>query len=219
MLNMFADGFYEATGGDRLLVTSAYRTLEYQQRVYDEYVSTYGEEMARIYVADPGNSEHHTGLAVDLSTMSRDGERIPLIEHAHFDWVTSHCADYGFILRYPVGSEEITHVAYEPWHFRYVGIAAAKACTELGMLYEEFIEHIKTYTVDSGVLYLSFDENGGVQLDVAYFGSLPETGVIFYYVPADTSGRTEFPVPLPPCGIYVSADNDGGFIIEVGLGE
>ena len=100
-LSALAEAFSERTGGDRLLLTSAYRTLEYQQGVYDDYVAAYGQAAADAYVAAPGTSEHHTGLAADLSSMSKDGERVTLPNHPQFEWLKAHCADYGFILRYP----------------------------------------------------------------------------------------------------------------------
>ena len=93
-LSALAEAFSEQTGGDRLLLTSAYRTLEYQQGVYDDYVTAY------------------------LSSMSKDGERVTLPNHPQFEWLKVHCADYGFILRYPPEKENIAHVAYEPWHLR-----------------------------------------------------------------------------------------------------
>lgn len=216
-LQAFAEGFYEATGGDRLLVTSAFRTEQYQRELYDDYVKQHGIEMARIYVADPGSSEHHTGLAVDLSTMSKDGQRIPLIEHTNFDWVTAHCADYGFILRYPVGSEQTTRVAYEPWHFRYIGRVHAHTVNALDMVYEEYIEHLKVYTIESGVLHVSFTESGA-DVSVASIDALPDSGSIIYFVPASENDETAIPVPTG-CGYYeVSGNNEDGFIVTVPLG-
>lgn len=213
-LNEFADGFYEATGGDRLLVTSAFRTEQYQRELYDDYVKQHGEEMARIYVADPGSSEHHTGLAVDLSTMSKDGLRIPLIEHEKFDWVTAHCADYGFILRYPIGSEEITRVAYEPWHFRYLGNVNAHTCSALNMVYEDYIEHLKVYTVDSGMLHVQLTQ-AGPELAVAEIGSLPPSGWLLYFVPASEEDTTSVPIPNDYAEYWISGNNENGFIVEV----
>ena len=216
-LQAFAEGFYEATGGDRLLVTSAFRTEQYQRELYDDYVKQHGEEMARIYVADPGSSEHHTGYAVDLSTMSKDGLRIPLIEHQHFDWVNAHCADHGFILRYPVGSEEITRVAYEPWHFRYLGRTHAAACTALEMVYEEYVEHLKVYTIESGMLRVELTE-GGAEVSVAEINALPSSGTLIYFVPASEGDETMLPIPAG-CNEYsVSGNNEDGFIVTVSLG-
>ena len=216
-LQAFAEGFYEATGGDRLLVTSAFRTEQYQRELYDDYVLEHGEEMARIYVANPGSSEHHTGLAVDLSTMSKDGLRIPLIEHEKFDWVTAHCADYGFILRYPVGSEDTTRVAYEPWHFRYLGSAHAHAVSALDMVYEEYIEHLKVYTIESGVLHIDITESGE-KVSVADINALPNSGFIIYFVPASENDETAIPVPTGCESYEVSGNNEDGFIVTVPLG-
>ena len=215
-LDGFAAAFFEQTGGDRLLVTSSFRTLEYQQRVYNDYVQNHGEEMARIYVADPGYSEHHTGLAVDLSTMSAGGERIPLIEHARFSWVTEHCSDYGFILRYPVGTEAITHVAYEPWHFRYLGVPMAKAVFALGMTYDEFMEHIKQYSLESGMLYLSEEL---CCPDVASIGALPESGYLIYFVPTEPGETVRIPVLNCENSAYqIGNANDGGYIVLIHIG-
>lgn len=216
-LYAFAAGFHEASGGDRLLVTSAFRTEQYQRELYADYVKQHGEEMARIYVANPGSSEHHTGLAVDLSTMSRDGVRIPLIDHKNFDWVTSHCADYGFILRYPVGSEEITRVAYEPWHFRYLGRANAHACAALDLVYEDYIEHLKVYSVESGMLHVEIAESGA-KVSVASMDALPDSGFLIYFVPASDGEFTLLPIPLACTDYRVSGNNEDGFIITASLG-
>ena len=211
-LNGFADAFYEQTGGDRLLVTSSFRTLEYQRRVYEEYVQNHGEEMAKLYVADPGFSEHHTGLAVDLSTMSKAGERVPLISHEAFEWVKAHCTDHGFILRYPVGSEEITHVAFEPWHFRYVGKPLAKAIEALGMTYEEFTEHIGRYSVDTGLLYLTEDL---CCPDVADIADLPDEGWVIYTAPEGAS----FPAVLNCSYMEIGSLNNGRLLGLFHLGD
>lgn len=216
-LNEFADGFFEATGGDRLLATSAFRTLEYQQQVYVQYVKERGEEMAKLYVADPGCSEHHTGYAVDLSTICADGARVPLIDHERFDWVNANCAAYGFILRYPVGSEGITRVAYEPWHFRYVGREHAALITELDMLYEEYVEHLRVYTADTEVLYAAYNADGGVDVKPVKIADAERGGFIVYYVKAESGDTTNIPLPDECLEYSVSGDNAGGFIITVKL--
>ena len=97
------------------------------------------EQQARKVVAYPGTSEHQLGLAADImdskdTTMkAEDVENLPLLV-----WLKDHCADYGFILRYPKDKQEITGW-YEPWHFRYVGADAAKFIMERGICLEEFI--------------------------------------------------------------------------------
>lgn len=98
------------------------------------------EVLARQYVAYPGTSEHQLGLAVDImnnattSMVAEDVENMPLLV-----WLREHCAEYGFILRYPKDKQELTGW-YEPWHFRYVGTDAAKYIMDKGICLEEFIE-------------------------------------------------------------------------------
>lgn len=98
------------------------------------------ETLARKIVAYPGTSEHQLGLAVDILDSSstkldvESTEGLPVLE-----WLTEHCAEYGFILRYPKDKQDITGW-YEPWHFRYVGETCAKFMMDEGLTLEEFIE-------------------------------------------------------------------------------
>ena len=97
------------------------------------------ETEARKVVAYPGTSEHQLGLCADImdspsTTMDASAANLPLLH-----WLTEHCAEYGFILRYPENKKEITGW-YEPWHFRYVGTDAAKYIMENDLCLEEFIE-------------------------------------------------------------------------------
>ena len=97
------------------------------------------EEKTKSLVAYPGTSDHQTGLAVDLM----DSRATPMTEEAAAElpvlkWLQQHCADYGFILRYPKEKLEVTGW-YEPWHFRYVGQEAAAYIMKNGMCLEEFI--------------------------------------------------------------------------------
>ena len=95
------------------------------------------ESEAEIAVARPGYSEHNTGLAIDFNGVSADFENTK-----EFQWLQEHGAEYGFIPRYPKGKEGITHIMYEPWHYRYVGVEAAKEIKESGMCLEEYIEKL-----------------------------------------------------------------------------
>lgn len=217
VLTELSKAFYEHCG-DRLYVTSGYRTEQYQQQLYDNYVIDHGEEMAKIYVALPGASEHHTGFAVDLSTVDGDLQRTPLEYHPDREWFAEICSDYGFILRYPIGSEQITHVAYEPWHFRYLGIPVAHAVTALGITYEEFIEQIKQYSPQTGMLFvkdadIEFDRENGY-IDVAYYDEIERTvsltdGYVIYFVPE----QQQIMIPSIITDYIVSGTNDGGFIV------
>ena len=122
---------------------STYRSVKRQQEIWDEFEAEKGLEYAQSYVAVPGYSEHHTGLAVDVC-LEKDGVRIDdnddmIAEREIFAKVHAKLADYGFILRFPEGKEEITGYAYEPWHFRYVGVAVAKEIMGNGLTLEEYL--------------------------------------------------------------------------------
>ena len=138
-----------ANRGLSVVVASAYRTVDRQRELYDEKVRQLvaqgfsreqAEGAAVMEVAYPGNSEHHLGLAVDLVS-----SRYQLMNESQSDteenkWLRENCHEYGFVLRYPPYKTLVTGVVYEPWHFRYVGIEAAKAMTERNLALEEYLE-------------------------------------------------------------------------------
>ena len=103
---------------------SCYRSVEAQVDIWNRFTEEYGEEYVKKYVAVPGYSEHHTGLAIDICIV-KDGVTIDdndamIAEKEIFSVIHSKLADYGFILRYLEGKEDITGYSYEPWHIRYV---------------------------------------------------------------------------------------------------
>ena len=106
--------------GLNIWIQSGYRSYSLQNDLYNKYVNRDGKEAADTYSARPGHSEHQTGLAFDLNTITDDfqytNEGI---------WVNENCYKYGFILRYPKGKEHITGYKYESWHLRYVGVDLA----------------------------------------------------------------------------------------------
>ncbi len=114
-------------------ISSGYRTLAEQQEIIDEFCSRYPEEKVAKKVAPVGVSEHHTGLAIDITVRTReeylsdqlDSEKQKMYGE-QYQIMETICSDYGFILRYPKDKEEITGVSYEPWHFRYVGYPLSK---------------------------------------------------------------------------------------------
>lgn len=135
--------FDKAKADDRhLMVSSAYRSVADQQKLYDEFVETKGEAMARQYVLTPGTSEHHTGYAVDITDASegcrQDSNKCNL-SYESTSWLAEHAPDYGFIIRYPSGKEPITGIAHEPWHLRYVGVNLARKLTASSMALDEFV--------------------------------------------------------------------------------
>ena len=90
-------------------------------------------------VAVPGTSEHQLGLAVDLVSSEYTGLDERQEETGSYQWLVKHCAEYGFILRYPNDKTEITGIIYEPWHFRYVGVEAAREIMDQGICLEEYL--------------------------------------------------------------------------------
>lgn len=133
-----ADGLYP-------LVWSSYRTEEDQNRIMNEKIESYeaqglshrkAKKEAEKWAALPGYSEHQLGLAVDINS---EDEAL-CSSWDVYAWLAEHCAEYGFILRYPEDKTEITGIDYEPWHFRYVGQEAAQEIMRRGICLEEYIE-------------------------------------------------------------------------------
>lgn len=137
---------------------SSYRTVEYQQGLYDnkyrEHIAAgETEEEAAIqtsaYIATPGCSEHHTGLAVDFVTEEYQVLDEGFAETPAFKWLNENAYKFGFILRYPINKVDITKIEYEPWHYRYVGIEHAEHIKENGYCLEEYLALLR-YGVESG---------------------------------------------------------------------
>ena len=134
----------QAEGIDSWQVSAGYRSIAYQQKLYDEKVYEYRQQgmsgsqarsAAGKLVALPGCSEHHTGLAFDITVPGRSFGGTKQAK-----WLEEHCWEWGFILRYPAEKTNITGITNEPWHFRYVGTEAAAEMHETGECLEEYIE-------------------------------------------------------------------------------
>lgn len=130
-----ADGYY-------CVLNSTYRGIATQQAIWNNRYNNYirqgldPEEAKRLtwqVVAYPGTSEHHLGLAVDITGSD-----------AMYQWLANHSWEYGFILRYPEEKIDVTGIIYEPWHFRYVGKALAEAVYHSGLCLEEYLQMLKT---------------------------------------------------------------------------
>ena len=123
---------------------SAYRSVAAQQQIVDDFTERYGEDYVKQYVAVPGFSEHHTGLALDLY-LNIDGVDVYMNENmVRYPeiWAKIHAKlpEFGFILRYLEGKEDITGYSYEPWHIRYIdNVELAKEITENGLTFEEYL--------------------------------------------------------------------------------
>lgn len=134
---MFNDA---ASQGYSFCICSGYRSYEYQQELFENALATQSEAEAHMFSAYPGRSEHHTGLAIDITSESMDWALSQdFADYPEGRWLDEHCQDYGFILRYPEGKEDITGYQYEPWHFRYVGMEAAKEIMSRGITFEEYL--------------------------------------------------------------------------------
>ncbi len=139
--------------GCKLYLVSGYRSVGRQKALFKRKTEVFvnegfelaeAEKQAAQWVARPGTSEHNLGLAVDIvsadwysshNDLTADFDQTP-----EFAWLRDHCAEYGFILRYPLGKESVTGVTYEPWHYRYVGKEAAQAIMSSGLTLEEYLQ-------------------------------------------------------------------------------
>lgn len=125
--------------GILLAGVSGYRSYETQNGLFNYYVRVQGEAEARRYSAEPGHSEHQTGLAMDLSgSTGKCAVEDCFADTAEAKWLAVHAPEYGFIIRYPKGKEAITGYAYEPWHVRYLGTSLAQKVATSGLTYEEY---------------------------------------------------------------------------------
>ena len=138
----------EAIGYEDTGISSAYRSLEYQQKIYDETMEEYGKAYADKYVAKPGYSEHHTGLALDMGIYRFDGYVGTFSESNNAKWINNNCQLYGFVRRYKEDKISITGISNESWHFRYVGVPHATYMNEHNLCLEEYIEFLRTRTED-----------------------------------------------------------------------
>ena len=128
--------------------SSTYRNEGDQRRIWDQYVSRYldagydeaqANALTASYVAVPGTSEHHTGLAMDIVGHEYYYSGKPGSSKAVQDWLAEHCWEYGFILRYTPEKQSITGYAPEAWHFRYVGAEVSMDMKDSGLCLEEYL--------------------------------------------------------------------------------
>lgn len=140
------DGIY-------LAGVSAYRSHAAQTAIYHSNVRRYGKKNAELYCAEPGHSEHKTGLAVDLTRSDgRCAAEACFADMKEAQWLQYHAHEYGYIVRYPKGKEHITGYQYEPWHIRYVGKQLSALLTERRITLEEYYESSYSYwpVLDNG---------------------------------------------------------------------
>lgn len=125
-------------------IRDSYRDMNTQKQIYDYYLNKEGIEYCNKYVAIPGYSEHHTGLAIDITIkyngkFLKDDEELICLDDEKYKEIHKNLSKFGFILRYPKNKEKITGYNYEPWHIRYVGKIPAKIISENDLTLEEYL--------------------------------------------------------------------------------
>lgn len=164
-----------AEGIEGFTLSSAYRTSKEQQALYKRYGADYA--LPATY------SEHETGLAIDVGTIAGNMDTNPTGE-----WFITHAPRYGFILRYPADKVDVTQIAYEPWHYRYVGLPHSVMMTEKNLALEEYIRFIQNKS----------------PYKVKQYGE----SYIIYYVDANADSFN-----IQGNVIDISGDNTQGFIV------
>ncbi len=119
-----------------IVAISGYRSFNYQNNLYNKYVTVDGKTKADTYSARPGYSEHQTGLAVDIS--NGNNPYYSFENTKEFNWIQDNAYKYGFILRYPKDKENITGYSYESWHYRYVGLEISSYIKKNNITYDEY---------------------------------------------------------------------------------
>ena len=168
-------------------VVSGFRDWMAQAMLYEQIADS-------SLVQPAGHSEHHTGLAIDIVPTLLVQNAGPLSEQLDGNspeerWLADNSWRFGLILRYPTGTQDITGITFEPWHFRYVGKVHAWYMWQHDMVLEEYLQHLQ----EGGGFDVTLGER---TYHVRYI--TPESGVV--YVPADSD-------------FTLSSDNRGGYII------
>ena len=119
-----------------IIAMSTYRSYNYQVNLYNRYVQQDGKENADTYSGRPGHSEHQTGLAADVYNKTETYTNFEKTKE--YEWMQNHAHEYGFILRFPKDKVDETGYQFESWHYRYVGLEAAKYIKEHNISFEEY---------------------------------------------------------------------------------
>lgn len=120
--------------GYSMSIVSGFRSYRTQTAIYNRNVADYGEEEANSWSAKPGESEHQTGLAIDITSLEQSYG-----DTEEGQWLAENCHKFGFIIRFQKEKEAITGYIYEPWHVRYLGESTARLVHDSGLALEEFL--------------------------------------------------------------------------------
>lgn len=193
-LNLMMKDFYAYSKKNDVMINSAYRTFEDQQKILDSKRQSLGDDQQ--IAQTPGNSEHHTGYAFDFSIYPPNNNGSTFINKDEYSWIYENCHKYGFVLRYPEGKTAITEISPESWHFRYVGIPHSYYMYQKNKTLEEYLTDISIYT-DSIPLTINVSDAESYSV---------------FYVKSSGNAITEFSIPKNT-EYKISGDNSGGFIV------
>ncbi|MCR8980871.1 VanY-A/VanY-F/VanY-M family D-Ala-D-Ala carboxypeptidase [Brevibacillus laterosporus] len=151
----------EEDGVSNFLISSGYRDLDEQSRLY--------EEMGADYALPAGHSEHNLGLALDVGSTQMKMDEAP-----EGEWIEENSWKYGFILRYPLDKTDVTGIQYEPWHIRYVGLPHSAIIREMNLSLEEYLDYSKeeksiSVSVDGKkytISYYPISQNETIEVEV-----------------------------------------------------
>lgn len=192
-LNRMLDDFEAESGLKTVNIVAAWRSAEEQEALYQQALQQKGAQHAAAYLAVPGESEHHTGLAVDLALyFPETGLSDDFTGSGAYAWIVDNAWRYGFVRRYPEEKAAVTGISGETWHYRYVGLPHSKIMADMNFCLEEYLDFLQSYPFDGEHLMVSCL---GVSYEL-YFC----TGEVF--VPATDPA-------------VISGDNDGGFVVTV----
>lgn len=179
-----------------IVCVSGFRSRKEQAELYRQSLEEHGEAFTKKYVAEPGHSEHESGLAVDLA---QSGAPPDLIRPSFPD--SGVCRSFrkkapwfGFVQRYEDGKEAVTGIAWEPWHFRYVGFPHSLIMWKKGLALEEYLDLLKA----SGELNWKY---AGRYFQIRYI-EIGGKSSIFTEIPGRKVCR-------------ISGDNRSGFIVTL----
>lgn len=197
-LNRMMSDLEKAKNIHDIIIVSGYRTIADQEEILNKKIQQLGEAEATKLATRPGYSEHHTGYAIDIGIYKDNGQSQNYTGSGKYGWINENCGNYGFILRYSGNKAEITGIADEPWHYRYVGIPHANIIKNNGFCLEEYIDYLKKYDYESK--HLEFTDADGTLYEI-------------YFVKA-SNGTTNIQVPQNS-EYSISGNNVDGYIVTI----
>jgi D-alanyl-D-alanine dipeptidase/carboxypeptidase len=197
---MLSHIFLDMNSVNEIIPVSGYRSENEQKQIYNGSLRDNGKAFTEKYVAFPNHSEHQTGLAIDLALKKEniDFIRPDFPYYGICDSFRRAAPEYGFVERYQKGKEQITGIAHEPWHFRYVGYPHSEIMSESMLSLEEYIEDIKRYPFEGEHLKLS---RKGQHIEIFYVSLI---------------STKELEISVPEQAVYqISGNNKDGVIITL----